>query len=68
VERVREGAARTPVEAANVAEVTGLLEILFYEPHVPVVIQLAPDLDRLGGKTAISMLLHPTTSIRSGSV
>jgi hypothetical protein len=59
---------RTPVEAADVAEVAGLLEILFYEPHVPAVIQLAPDLDRLGGKTAIREgcdqwcpdLQHPT--------
>jgi hypothetical protein len=32
------------------------------------VIQLVPDLDRLRGEAAISMLLHPTTSLRSGSV
>jgi hypothetical protein len=68
VERVAERAARTPVKTAEVAEVSGFLEVAFDEPHVPTVIQLVPDGDYFRGKTAISMLLDPTTSLRSGSV
>jgi hypothetical protein len=65
VEWVAEHAAGTPVKTADVA---GFFEVAFDEPHVPTVIQLVPDSDRFRGKTAISMLLHPTTNLGSNSV
>ena len=68
VERVAEHPAGTAVKAADVGEVPGIPEILFYEPHVAPVVQLVPDLDRLRGETTIgegndqwaSNLEHPT--------
>jgi hypothetical protein len=68
IERVTDQPAGATVETADVTEVAGFFEVAFDESHVTPVIQPAPDLDRLRGKTAISMLLHPTTSLRSGSV
>src|SRR5919107_274405 len=67
VERVAEHAAGTPVKAADVAEVTVFLEILFYEAHVALVVQTGPDLDCLRGRTAISMFLKRRTGRWSAS-
>src|SRR5215210_7697510 len=53
VERVGKHTARTTVEAADVAEVSGFLEVAFDEPHVAPVVQMVPDLDRLRGEAAI---------------
>src|SRR5829696_3671887 len=53
VKRVREKAARTAVEAVDVAVVSGLLEVTLDEAHVACVIEAVPDLDRLRGKAAI---------------
>src|SRR5918993_2356497 len=53
VKRVRKKAARTAVEAVNVAEVSGLLEVALDEAHVAGVVETVPDLDRLRGKAAV---------------
>jgi hypothetical protein len=61
VERIGEHALWTAIQTADVVEVTRLFEVAFDEPYVTPVIQTVPDSDRLRGKTAISMLLQPTT-------
>ena len=53
VERIRKEAARTAVEAVDVAEVPGLLEVALYEAPVANVVEAVPDLDRLCGKAAV---------------
>jgi hypothetical protein len=68
VERVTDQPAGATVETADITEVAGFLEVALNESHMAPVIQPVPDLDRLRGEAAISMLLHPTTSLRSGSV
>src|SRR3954454_123188 len=68
VQRVREKTARTTVEAVDVAEVPGLLEVAFDQLRVAPVIEAVPDLHRLRWKTAIregyyqwrAGLQHPT--------
>jgi hypothetical protein len=68
VERIAEHAAGTAVETAEVAEVAGFFEVAFDESHEPTIIQAVPDGDSLRGEATVSMLLQPTTSLRSGSV
>ncbi len=63
VERVREQAARAPVERADVPEVPGLVEVALDEAHVSLIVQLAPNGDRLRREAAVSMLPHPTTTL-----
>src|SRR5215210_5599464 len=46
VEGVGKHTAGTTVEATDVAEVTGFLEVALDEPHVTPVVQTVPDLDR----------------------
>src|SRR5918994_5351978 len=53
VKRVRKKAARAAVEAADVVEVSGFLEVALHESHVASVVEAVPDLDRLRGKAAI---------------
>src|SRR5215212_3690846 len=53
VKRVRKKAARTAVEAVDVAEVSGLLEVALDEAHVASVVEAVPDLDCLRGKAAV---------------
>src|SRR5215213_4271380 len=53
VKRVRKKAARTAVEAVDVAEVSGLLEVALDEAHVASVVEAVPDPDRFRGKAAI---------------
>lgn len=47
VQRIGEHPAWATVEALDIVEVTRLFEVALDEPHVPTVIQLVPDLDRL---------------------
>jgi hypothetical protein len=53
VERVREEAARTAVDAADVLEVTGFFQVPFDEAQVALAVQLVPDGDCFGWKAAI---------------
>jgi hypothetical protein len=53
VERVGERSARTAVQAADVCPIPCFTKVAFDESHVPKVIQLVPDGDRLSGKTAV---------------
>src|SRR4051794_17967541 len=62
VQRVREKTARTTVEAVDVAEVPGLLEVAFDQLRVAPVIEAVPDLHRLRWKTAMENFSNRQTS------
>jgi hypothetical protein len=45
-------------EAADVPEVTGLLQVAFHEFHMTPVVQLVPDGDRFGGEATVQSALR----------
>ena len=53
VEWVREEAAWAAVEAADVAEVFSLLEVVLNELHVSLIVQFAPDSDCLSWEATV---------------
>ncbi len=61
VEGIEKHPLRAAVEAAHVLEVASLPQVLLYEVHVALVVQLAPNGDCLRREAAVSMLPHPTT-------
>ena len=68
VEGIGKHALRAAAKAAHVLEVAGLPQVLLYEAHVPLVIQLAPNADHLRREAAVSMPPETTneSSWRSG--
>jgi hypothetical protein len=62
-EGVAEQAARAAVEAMDVFPVPRLSEEAFVELHATPVIQLVPEGDGLGGKTAVSVLPETTNEL-----
>ena len=67
VERIREKAPRTAVEATDVAEFCGFLQVAIDEPHVAPVVQTVSDLDPLRGKTTFSRFFLRRTGRWSAS-
>jgi hypothetical protein len=67
VEWVGKHTAWAAIQAADVTEVSGFLAVALDEPHVPPVVETASDLDRLRGKTTISMLARRRTPPLSAS-
>src|SRR5215203_4722619 len=59
VEWVREEAAWAAVEAADVS---CLLEVVLYELHVSLIVQVAPDSDCLSWEATVPLLSHPTNT------
>jgi hypothetical protein len=53
VERIAEYAVRTAIQAADVLQVPGVLQVAFYESHATSVVQLVPDGDGLTGKATV---------------